>query len=122
MKRILILVLFLLACLASTARAGSLHWQCSYSLVASLDGLQKEQFQLEFALDTSTRRAVLIVNAGLADVDFYNGDQGVTFQERLPTGAIQTTTITHKDGSSVHSRHSIVLGQLAPTQYYGKCN
>ena len=122
MKRILILVLFLLACLASTSRAGSLHWKCSYSLVASLDGLQKEQFQLEFALDTSTRRAVLIGNAGLADVDFYNGDQGVTFQERLPTGAIQTTTITHKDGSSVHSRHSIVLGQLAPTQYYGKCN
>src|SRR3954465_15813093 len=120
MKRIALLAVLALVVPASTAHAGTLRWKCSYSLVASLEGVRKETFQLEFALDTATKKGVLIGNAGLSDVEVHNGDQGITFQERLPTGAIQTTTITHSDGSSVHSRHSMILGQLTPTQYYGR--
>ncbi len=41
--------------------------------------------------------------------------------EKLPTGALQTTTVL-KDGSAVHSRHTALSdNQLAPSQYYGKC-
>lgn len=87
MKRIVVVATVALASTSCGADAGTLRWKCSYSLVASLDGLKREQFQLEFALDTATRKAVLIGNAGLAEVDHYNGDQGITFQERLPTGS-----------------------------------
>jgi len=45
---------------------------------------------------------------------------GITLIEVLPTGAVQTTTIA-KDGRSVHSRHSIIIGDLVPSQYFGQC-
>jgi len=111
----------LLLVLSSTVHAETLRWVCDYSTVASSKGVAKEKFKLEFAVDSLTKRAVLIGNAGMSDVDVYNGDQGITFQEKLVTGAIQTTTISHKDGTSVHSRHSMLGGSLVPSQYYGEC-
>jgi hypothetical protein len=104
-----------------SARAETLRWVCEYKTVVSPKGLSSELFQLEFALDTISKKSVLIGNAGVSDVTAYNGDQGITFQERLASGAIQTTTITHSDGKSVHSRHSMLRGALVPTQYYGEC-
>lgn len=105
----------------SAAWAETLGWSCSYSTLATPTGLKKDNFKLEFAMDTLTKRAVLIGNAGMADLDFYNGDQGITFQEKLGSGAIQTTTISHQDGKSVHSRHSMLGGVIVPSQYYGDC-
>src|SRR2546426_631563 len=107
--------------LNSAAQAEALRWVCNYGTIATPTGLKSENFKLEFALDTLTKRAVLIGNAGMADVDVYNGDQGITFQEKLGSGAIQTTTISHKNGQSVHSRHSILSGNFVPSQYYGEC-
>lgn len=104
-----------------TAGADTLRWVCNYPSMASPNGLGKEKFKLEFALDTLTKRAVLIGSLGMSDVEVYNGDQGITFQEKLGTGVIQTTTISHKDGRSVHSRHSMLSGSLVPSQYYGEC-
>jgi hypothetical protein len=88
--------------------------------MASPKGVTGEQFSLEFTLDTVTRKAVLVGNSGMSDVDVVAGSQGLTFQERLGTGAVQTTTITN-DGSSVHSRHTVIGGKLTPSQYYGTC-
>ncbi|MCP2125782.1 hypothetical protein [Bradyrhizobium ottawaense] len=102
-------------------RADTLRWVCKYDNMATPSGVQKENFKLEFALDTLTKRAVLIGNAGVSDVAFFNGDQAITFEERLTTGAIQTTSISHTDGRSVHSRHSILSGSFVPSQYYGAC-
>lgn len=107
--------------LISAACAETLRSSCSYGTIATPTGLKKDNFKLEFAMDTLTKRAVLIGNAGMADVDFYNGDQGITFQEKLGSGAIQATTISHHDGKSVHSSHSMLGGVFVQSQYYGDC-
>ena len=103
-----------------SAHSETLRWNCSYSRMATPSGVSGEKFALEFALDTVTRKAVIIGNAGMSDVDAVGGNQGITFQEKLGSGAVQTTTVA-KDGSSVHSRHTMIGGKLTPSQYYGSC-
>ena len=88
--------------------------------MASPKGLVSEKFSLEFALDNITGKAVVIGNAGMSDAEATLGAFGITFQEKLVSGAIQTTTIA-KDGSSVHSRHTLIGEKLTPSQYYGTC-
>jgi hypothetical protein len=83
-------------------------------------GLAAEKFALEFALDTITKKAVIIGNAGMSDVAAVGGSQDITFQETLGSGAVQTTTIAN-DASSVHSRLTMIGGKLTPSQYYGTC-
>ena len=104
----------------TTAHAETLRWKCDYTSIASPTGLAAGKFSLEFAADTITGKAVMIGNDGMADVAVVSGNQGITFQETLGSGAVQTTTIT-KDGSSVHSRHTMMSGKLIPSQYYGTC-
>ncbi|MBR0823754.1 hypothetical protein [Bradyrhizobium liaoningense] len=120
--RTLVLVSLGLLTLGQTTpgRAETLRWKCDYTLIASPKGLAAEAFSLEFALDTATKKAVIIGNAGMSDVAAVGGNQGITFQEKLASGAIQTTTIAN-DGSSVHSRHTIIGRAVVPSQYYGKC-
>jgi hypothetical protein len=79
-----------------------------------------EDFVLKFSLDTVTGKASLTGNQGVEEVSVFAVADGLTFIETLPTGAIQTTTVT-KNGSSVHSRHTIIAGDLAPSQYFGQC-
>ncbi|MGC2314885.1 MAG: hypothetical protein WA615_00010 [Bradyrhizobium sp.] len=88
--------------------------------IASPEGLTAEKFSLKFALDTITWKAVIIGNNGMADVAVVSGYEGITFQEALGTGVVQTTTIA-KDGKSVHSRHTTAIKKLTPTQCYGTC-
>jgi hypothetical protein len=116
----LILVAAVLVMGLRSANAESLRWKCTYSSVASPTGVTGEKFSLEFTLDTVTKKAVVIGNAGMSDVDAVGGSQALTFQERLSSGAVQTTTITN-DRSSVHSRHTMINGKLTPSQYYGTC-
>ena len=46
------------------------------------------------------------------------GDNGITFLEMLITGAVQTTTM-NKEEKAMHSRHTLIAGQLVPSEYYG---
>jgi hypothetical protein len=105
-------------------QAETLRWKCTYSSIATPKGLANEKFALEFAVDNITGKAVIIGNNGMSDVDVFSGSYGLTFQEKLTTGAIQTTTIA-RDGRSVHSRHTLspleTIG-LMPSQYYGQCS
>jgi len=103
-------------------QAETLRWKCTYTSIATPKGLANEKFALEFAVDNVTGKAVIIGNAGMSDVDVFNGSHALTFQEKLTTGAIQTTTIAH-DGRSVHSRHTLLSLEngLTPSQYYGQC-
>jgi len=105
---------------ADPSNAETLRWSCTYAKIATPAGVRADTFALEFVLDTLTKKAVMIGNAGVADIDAFSGNQGITFQERLGSGAVQTTTIA-KDASSVHSRHTMIGGKLTPSQYYGSC-
>src|SRR5262245_15004202 len=74
---------------------------------------------LKFSLDTLTKKAFITSNQGVEEVRVVGGHWGITFIEVLATGAVQTTTIS-KDGASVHSRHTIMLGELVPSHYFGQ--
>ena len=102
------------------AHAETLRWKCDYRSNLSPTGLAAEKLSLGFALDTITGKAVISGNRGVSNVAVVRSDEAITFQETLDGGAVQSTTIT-KNGSSVHSRHTMRLGKLTPAQYYGTC-
>ena len=107
--------------IASQTLAENQRYICSFPTFAQPDGVQSaKDFVLEFNRDTVTGDAFLVGNSGLNQVFAYVGNDGVTFLESLVTGAVQSTTIT-TSGSAVHSRHSIIVGDLVPSQYYGNC-
>jgi hypothetical protein len=63
---------------------------------------------------------VMIGNNGISDVDAHVGPLGITFMEKLNGGVVQTTTVAG-EGTSVHSRHSVIGKKMTPSQYYGQC-
>ena len=122
--RTLALAAALTICLPAELGAEALRFKCVYTKTFSPgSGLADAKgFALELALDGVTGEGVLFGNGGVSRVEAHPGDFGMTFIEKLATGAVQTTTIA-KNGSSVHSRHTIFpQGDILPSQYYGKCN
>jgi hypothetical protein len=116
-------VTILLVFSPAPASAKVLQFNCSYQKFYNGQDNRLEDasdFNLQFTLDTLTNKAVLIGNQGVEDVAFVSGDAGITFLEYLPTGAVQTTTVS-KGGASVHSRHTLIAGEFSPSQYYGSC-
>ena len=95
---------------------------CSYDYYSS-DELQIKKangFDLRFVIrDDGT--ASMIGNAGAAPVHPVIGEDQVTFFETTPSGNFMMTTIDFAQLKSVHSRHTVMIGGLVPSQYYGKC-
>ena len=88
------------------------------------DGIEKESkpWILRFVYDNETKKAYFIGNNGSSEVkQFANQGGGFSFVEITRTGNIIVTTIT-SSGETVHSRNSNVLGELIPSQRYGKCD
>jgi len=107
--------------LALPAYAKTVRWVCNFETEATPDGVKSAGgFVLEYMLDDVTRKAVVVGTNGMSDVEVFIGSQGFTFLEGLSTGSIQSTTVT-RGGTAVHSRSTIMAGQLVPSQYYGKC-
>ena len=103
------------------AQAAAIKYSCDFPKFASPEGLSPaKSFSMEFAYDTISEKAVLIGNAGVTQVFPMNGRDGISFVEMLVTGAVQTTTVT-KSGKAVHSRNTLIDGDLVPSQYYGQC-
>lgn len=96
---------------------------CEFSSYHSPDESRLQtttEFELTFRYDLITSEAFVEGNNGISSVLLVNGYEGLTFLEILPTGSVQSTTV-HMNGAAVHSRHSIILGDLVPSQYYGLC-
>jgi hypothetical protein len=107
--------------LAFPTYAKTVRWVCNFETESTPDGIKSANgFVLEYVLDDVTRKAVVVGNNGISDVEVFTGSQGFTFLEGVSTGAIQSTTVT-RNGTAVHSRSTIMAGQLVPSQYYGKC-
>jgi hypothetical protein len=110
-----------MAMLPAPASAKVLKWMCTYPIVANANGTTKGQsYDLTITFDDQTKKAVAIHNGRQSDVEVFAGANGLTFIERQPTGAIQTTTIDSA-GKSVNSRHMLIDGLLVPSQSYGTC-
>ena len=96
---------------------------CTFDRYASLKAgtLSKtKKMRLEFTVDTTTPKAYMVGNNGVAEVHMVSGPSGMTFLEVLVTGAVQSTTLD-KSGNAVHSRHTMIADDLMPSQYYGIC-
>ena len=76
-------------------------------------------FTLTF-VRTGPETATVLGNNGSNEVAVVEGYAGTTFLEVLISGAVQTTTVT-LNMDAVHSRHTVIGGELVPTQYYGTC-
>src|SRR5262249_52739773 len=114
----LMLPTMLVLTVSQLAAASVLQFVCTYPKVFAWQdgkpGEAKDVF-LKFSLDTLTKKA-FVINHGVEEFSVVSGVGGITFIEVLPTGTVHTTTIS-KDGGSVHSRHSIIIGDLVPSHY-----
>ena len=77
-------------------------------------------FGMTFRYDQITREAIMEGNGGISSVVLQGGSDALTFLEFLTSGAVQSTTVA-KNGAAVHSRHTLMFGDLLPSQYYGSC-
>ena len=94
---------------------------CTFTRVASSEGLKSGELVLGFVYDRARQKAALVGNIGATEVLAHAGRHGLTFLEFLPSGAVQSTTIA-SDRSAVHSRHTLVgPNEILPSQYYGRC-
>ena len=89
--------------------------------VCNMETVAGERMRLEFVHEVYSARAFVVGNAGLAPVTPFVGSNAVTFVEWLPSGATQTTTIS-QGGDAVHSRHSIIMDRVVPSQLKGSCS
>jgi len=97
--------------------------RCSYPTYSTEKGLHHDDnFNMIFLVDTEKGTAYIIGNQGSEEVTFipnkFGG--GYTFVEVTPSGNVMTTTID-TNMTTVHSRNTIMDGNLVPTQYYGTC-
>lgn len=77
-------------------------------------------FGMTFRYDPITREAFMEGSNGVTGVALIDGYDGLTFLEFLPAGAVQSTTVAN-NGAAVHSRHTLMFGDLVPSQSYGTC-
>ncbi|MBL8908827.1 MAG: hypothetical protein JNM20_19305 [Rhizobiales bacterium] len=120
----------LLALLAAAALAGvvapsceakALKWSCTYPATANPGGVfKREPQELIFGIDETGEHATVTRAQGTHAVEVFAGTDGLTFIDRLKSGAVEVTTIDSA-GKSVHSRHAILGGLLIPSQSYGTC-
>jgi len=59
-------------------------------------------------------------NLGLVDVDVHVGDSAFSFLEKPASGIVQSTTVTGR-GLAVHSRNSVIFGEIVAAQHFGRC-
>ena len=108
--------------IAPLAGADTTTFECDYKTYGDDKGLHKvgAPFRLTFLVDSSSKKAYIIGNVGSSEVSLVPNLEGITLVETTGSGNVMTTVITLK-GKSVHSRGSVVFGDLVPSQYYGSC-
>lgn len=118
MKKIICLILL---SLSGSAAAEIVTFVCQYEIVASPDGLKlAKDFKLTFIVDNESDKAYMLGNLGTEDVLMRSTEEAVNFIEITDAGNIMLTTID-ASGFSVHSRHTVMFGEIVSSQYYGNC-
>ena len=115
------LVIFVLL-LSSAAYAEVVEYSCDYIKYSNPEGVHNVDggFKLVFMIDKGTGKSFIRGNSGVEEVAAIPGVDRISFIEVTSTGNIMTTAIDQKL-ASVHSRNTIIMGELSPSQYYGKC-
>ena len=80
-----------------------------------------KKFELNFHVDKTTDKSYIMAFDGtLIDVHRIENQNQISFLEITPSGNIMTTAID-SNLNSVHSRNTVTLGEILPSQYYGTC-
>lgn len=105
-----------------SAQGATISYTCEFSLEATPKGLSKQPkpFELRYVVDTGTKKAYLMGNAGSSEVEIIPNTDGISFVEITRSGNVMVTAVT-KSGEAVHSRNGILFKELVPSQFYGKC-
>lgn len=104
------------------AIAETTNYKCNYTSYSDKEGSHKvkEKFELNFIVDRAAEKGYMLGNAGSSEVKVLESKDRIAFIEVTASGNIMTTAIDSKF-NSVHSRNTIMYGELLPSQYYGKC-
>ena len=96
---------------------------CTYHTYSDSEGRHAtdKNFKLTFIIDNQKHTAYIIANNASSEVSLLPAEGSVSFIEVTPNNNIMTTTVDSK-GNSVHSRNTVIGGELVPSQYYGICD
>lgn len=97
-------------------------FSCNYTSYSDQDGNHKvkNKFELNFIVDKESGKSYLLGNNGSSEVEMLVSEGQIAFIGISKSGNIITTAIDSKL-NSVHSRNSVLLGEILPSQYYGNC-
>jgi hypothetical protein len=112
----------LLLAFSGSAFALPLTYICDYPTYSDQEGNHavKDKFILTFIVDKEADKSYLLGNNGSSEVYRFESDSQLSFLEVTGTLNIISTTID-SNMNSVHSRNSVLSGDLIPSQYCGKC-
>ena len=99
-------------------------FECEYPTYSDETGLKEATgFNFKFVSDTDTGKTYMNGNNGSTEVFLSKraDDEGFNIVEMTNAGNMMITTIL-LNGSSVHSRNSVILGEIIASQYYGRCD
>ena len=115
-------IAILLSLLPALVYADTTTYTCNYTTYSDQEGNHnvETKFELNFIIDKTAEKSYLLGNNGSAEVTFFELVDQVAFIEVTTSGNIMTTAID-SNLNSVHSRNSVMLGKMLPSQYYGKC-
>ena len=115
-------IAILLLAFSGSAFAETVTYICDYPTWSDQEGAHKvnKKFVLTFIVDKTNDKSYFLGNNGSTEVYKVESEGQISFFEITGTGNLMTTTID-ASMSSVHSRNSVLLGELIPSQYYGKC-
>jgi hypothetical protein len=109
---------------SAPASCETVTYTCQYESYSNEKGLHKvqDEFKLVFIVDPVKGTAQQLTDRGKFDVEMMPAlDGGMTLVEMIGGGKLLATSID-KSGRSAHSRNIILEGQIAPSQYYGRCS
>ena len=102
--------------------AETVTYVCNYPTYSAEDGSHKvkAEFALTFLIDLDSGKGYMIGNNGSEEMHVLFGDEHISFIEITASNNVMSTAITNS-GVSVHSRNTVLSGDLVPSQYYGTC-
>ena len=120
MNKLLITLVFLLA--SSTICSGKIITvTCDFYTCATPEGIKKAEdgFKgMRFVFNSDETTGVMLGNAGESKVLIVHGEDSITFIQVDPW--VTSTTIELNSLKVVHSRNTVLVGDIIPSQYYGK--
>lgn len=117
-----LLATVILILLQSSTSAETLKFECHFSFYSSIEGMKSDgqPFTFDIHFDSVSRDAFVQGSIGISPIEVNVGNAGISFIEKLGSGATNVTTINQR-GFAVHSRHPLIGGGIVASQYYGEC-